>query len=294
MFLQYLNYYVIFNINNCIIFFVEITTMKRIKKFLYIFIIGIFISLNFTCISTNETGRTSFIMTSESQENEMGEDYYKEVLKESKLSSNKRWVELVNRVGKRIAAVSGKDYEWEYNVIQSKEINAWALPGGKIAFYEGIMKIFDNEAEIAVVMGHEISHAVLRHGGERMSQGMVISILGTVLDSLTQENQYRELFLGAFAGVTTLGVVLPYSRVHEYEADNYGTMLMAKAGYDPRQSVKFWEKMSKLSKGGKPPEFLSTHPSDENRIKKLEELLPDALKEYNKASKRYGLGSKVN
>src|SRR4030042_2423336 len=117
--------------------------MKKIKKLLIILIIGLLISLNFTCVTNTETGRTSFILTSESQESQMGEDYYKEVLKESKLSKNKKWVDMVNRVGKRIALISGKEYEWEYNVIESKEINAWALPGGKIAFYEGIMKVFD-------------------------------------------------------------------------------------------------------------------------------------------------------
>lgn len=268
--------------------------MKKIKKILIIFIIGLFISLNFTCVTNTETGRTSFILTSESQESKMGEDYYKEVIKESKLSKNKKWIEMVNRVGNRIAIVTGKEYDWEYNVIESKEVNAWALPGGKIAFYEGIMKVFDNEAEIAVVMGHEIGHVVLRHGGERMSQGIVINILGSVLESLTEEHQYKELFLGAFAGISTLGVVLPYSRMHEYEADNYGTMLMARAGYNPEEAVKFWEKMSKMSSGGKPPEFLSTHPSDENRIKKLEEIMINAKEEYKKAKNKYGLGDKVN
>ena len=245
-------------------------------------------------ITTNEVGRTSLILTSESQENQMGDEYYREVLKESNLSKNKKWVEMVNRVGKRIAASTGKEYNWEYNVIQSKEINAWALPGGKIVFYEGIMKVFDNEAEIAAVMGHEIGHVVLRHGGERMSQGLVINLLGSVLATLTEEDQYKELYMGAFAGITTLGFVLPYSRLHEYEADNYGILLMAKTGYDPKQAIKFWEKMSKLSTGGKPPEFLSTHPSDENRIKKLEELMPQAMEEYKKSAHKYGSGDKVN
>jgi predicted Zn-dependent protease len=268
--------------------------MLKIRRILTFIILAVFISLNFTCITTNESGRTSLILTSESQEKQMGEEYYEEVLKESKLSKNKKWVSLVNRVGSRIASKTGKDYDWEYNVIQSKEINAWALPGGKIAFYEGIMKIFDNEAEMAAVMGHEIGHVVLRHGGERMSQGLIVNILGSVLDSLAPDDQYKELYLGAFAGVTTLGVILPYSRLHEYEADNYGMLIMAKAGYDPRNAVKFWEKMSKLSEGGKPPEFLSTHPSDENRIKKMEELLPKAMEEYKKAEKRYSSGDKVN
>lgn len=268
--------------------------MIKIKGIIILLIITVLVSINFTCISTNEVGRTSLILTSESQESQMGEEYYKEVLKESKLSKNKKWIKLINRVGERITSLTGKEYEWECNVIQSKEINAWALPGGKVAFYEGIMKIFDNEAEIAVVMGHEIGHVILRHGGERMSQGLVVNILGTILESLTPDDQYKELYLGAFAGITTLGVILPYSRLHEYEADNYGILIMAKAGYDPKQALKFWEKMSKLSKEGKPPEFLSTHPSDENRIKKLEELLPNALEEYKKSKKKYGRGDKVN
>ena len=219
----------------------------------------------------------------------MGARHYRDFLQEAKLSDNEEYNRLVRRVGRRIAAVAGKpEYKWEFKVVASDKVNAWAMPGGKIVFYTGIMKLFENEAELAAVMGHEIAHAVARHGGERMSQGIVINVVGA-LGSLAVEKEDREKFLAVYGGATTVGAVLPFSRKHEYEADYIGTILMAKAGYDPRASRNFWKKMAE--RGGGQIEFLSTHPADENRIERLDKKMPEFLSHYNAASPKYGKGT---
>ncbi|MFC1504865.1 M48 family metallopeptidase [Spirochaetota bacterium] len=251
--------------------------------------------LIFACTTTPGTGRKRILLTSESQENKMGEDYYKEFLSKVEVTDDEHYKILVKRVGERLAAAARKKYNWEYTVVEDDQINAWALPGGKICFYTGIMKIFDMEAEIAVVMGHEIAHVILRHGGERMTQGQIVNVLGSAIAALTEQQKSQELFLGAYSGLSTVGVLLPFSRLHEYEADKTGTELMAKAGYDPMVAVGFWEKMAKLSRSSKKtPEFLSTHPADNKRVAKLKEILPGMYQYYNKATEKYEYGEKVN
>jgi predicted Zn-dependent protease len=176
------------------------------------------------------------------------------------------------------------DYQWEFNVLQGQEVNAFALPGGKVAFWEGIMPITQDDNGAAVVMGHEIAHALARHGAERMSQAMGVQALGQVLTAGVGvvSPEFAQDFAKLYGLGATVGVILPWGRSQESEADRIGLILMAKAGFDPTAAVGFWERMSKIQKGGKPPEFLSTHPSDETRIAQIKKWLPEAMSYYKK------------
>ncbi len=245
------------------------------------------------CHTTPIAGRRQVLLVPEKQEVAMGVDAYEDILKKETLSTNPQYVEMVERVGRRIAAVAGKpDYQWEFKVIASQQTNAFALPGGKVAFYEGILPICQTEAGLAVVMSHEIAHALARHGGERMSHGALSSAIKKAVEfgASEQTEQDRELIMGAYGATSKYGVILPYSRKHESEADHIGLMLMAKAGYDPTEAPRFWERFAQINAGQKPAEFLSTHPSDARRAATLRELLPDAHKLYAKATTKYGMG----
>ncbi len=173
-------------------------------------------------------------------------------------------------------------YDWQYNVIVSEALNAWCMPGGQIAFYEGILPVCEDENGIAVVMGHEIAHAVAQHGNERMSQELALQMGGIALSEAlkTQKEETIELAMLAFGVGATVGVQLPYSRTHESEADELGLYFMAMAGYDPQVAPLFWERMEKMS-SNRPPEFLSTHPDPTNRIANLNRMMPKALEYYN-------------
>ncbi|ETX09056.1 MAG: hypothetical protein ETSY2_01730 [Candidatus Entotheonella gemina] len=231
------------------------------------------------CETVPVTGRSQLILLSEPEELQLGLTAYREILSQENVSRSRRVNAMVQRVGERIAAVSDRpNYEWEFRVIDKDEANAFALPGGKVAVYTGILKYTKTEAGLAVVMGHEVAHALARHGAERMSQSMVAN---TGLNAL-----------GAIAGVQNpgvmqaismaygLGVELPFGRHQESEADRIGLVLMAKAGYDPREAVPFWQRMSAGKGKGGPPQFLSTHPSGETRIRQLQEWMPEALSHY--------------
>jgi predicted Zn-dependent protease len=172
-----------------------------------------------------------------------------------------------------------KDFSWEFNLVNDATINAWCMPGGKVVFYSGILPLCENESGVAVVMGHEIAHAVARHGNERMSQGLVAQLGGMALDVAMKEQpeQTRNIFLSAYGVGAQIGLVLPYSRKHEYEADKLGLIFMTMAGYNPQEAVKFWQRMSAAG-GAKVPEFLSTHPMDTKRIEALQKLLPEMEK----------------
>lgn len=181
-----------------------------------------------------------------------------------------------NGYAKRVAG-----YKWEFNLVNSQEVNAWCMPGGKVVVYSGLLPVTQDESSLAIVMGHEIAHAVARHGNERMSQMMVSTLGGMALDvALSQKSaETRNIFMTAYGASSVLGT-LAYSRTHETEADKLGLIFAAMAGYDPQKSITFWERMA--SKGGaKPPELLSTHPSDQTRIKNLREFMPTALKYYH-------------
>ena len=234
------------------------------------------------CASVPYTGRKQFNVVSEAEEMKLGEQAYQEVLTKTPLSKNEDYQRRVRAVGARIQAAAAKpEFKWEFNVLAGKEINAFCLPGGKVAFWEAIIPLCGTDDGIAVVMGHEVAHALAHHGAERMSGGMGTNIIGEILavglgktDPATRDNVLQLYGIGS-----QVGIMLPFSRTHESEADKIGLILMAKAGYDPRAAVGFWERMSK-SGGQKPPEILSTHPADSRRIEQIKKWLPEALTHY--------------
>ena len=247
------------------------------------------------CAKTAVTGRTQFMVVPEARDAEIGAEAYKQILAEETIAVNHPADKYLQRVGQRIAEVSEQpDYEWEFTLVESDQINAWALPGGKIAFYTGILPLLENEGGLATVMAHEVAHALARHGAERMSQQAAIQfggeLLAASLGEMAPANQ--QLILGAYGVGTTVGVALPYSRKHEAEADHIGLILMARAGYDPEEAVRFWSRMA--AKGGdKPPEILSTHPADKTRIRNLEKLMPEAKRIYENAPVQDGVGERL-
>ncbi len=247
------------------------------------------------CHTTPVSGRKQMVFVPEQHEISLGLQAYEEILAEEQISKNQHYIEMVNRVGQRIAAEAGRDdFDWEFRVIASPEKNAFALPGGKVAIYEGIMPVCENEAGLAVVMSHEIAHAIARHGGERMTQQGMVNGLGKVVDMASQnrEEKERERIRAIYGAASQYGYVLPYSRKHESEADQIGLILMSRAGYDPQEAPRFWKRFSHVG-GEKPPEFMSTHPSDERRAADLEAMLPEALAEYSDASEQYALGKPI-
>lgn len=245
------------------------------------------------CATVPLTGRQQLNFIPDSQMNAMSFQQYDAVIAESKLSRNTEQTEGIRRVGHRIQGAVEEyfrmnglsdqlaGYQWEFNLIQSDDANAWCMPGGKVAFYTGLLPICKDETGVAVVMGHEVAHAVAEHGGERMSQGLVLQLGGMALSEALQSkpDQTRSLFMTAFAVGAQFGAILPFSRSQESEADRMGLIFMAMAGYDPREAPKFWERMSAES-GANPPEFMSTHPSDKTRMKHLQEYMPEALGFY--------------
>ena len=247
-----------------------------------------FALLTLACATVPYTNRKQFNLLSPQQELQLGQEAYRDILRKHSKSNNKKWEKELKDVGNDIRRVANeRNFSWEFNLLKGSEINAFALPGGKVAFWEGIMPICQNKDGIAVVMGHEVAHAVAHHGAERVSQGMGLALIGEMLSvGLSNSNQRdRELALSLFGIGATVGAVLPWSRNNESEADRIGLILMAKAGYDPREAPRFWTRMSKKG-GGKPPELLSTHPSDKTRIDNLKKWLPEAQKYYRKKKKR--------
>jgi len=229
----------------------------------------------------------------------LGFQQYDKVLEKSKLCTDQKKVMMIRKVGKRISAAaedflrdSGlekdiRNYKWEFNLIEDdKMINAWCMPGGKVAVYTGILPITRDENGLAVVLGHEVAHAIARHGNERMSQAMLASMGGMALSVALKEKpgQTRQLCMAAFGVGASLAFLLPYSRIHESEADRIGLTIMARAGYDPRGAISLWERMSKKG-GARPPEFLSTHPAPASRIVALKTHIAEALPYYEKTLK---------
>ncbi|MDB5196061.1 MAG: family metallopeptidase [Flaviaesturariibacter sp.] len=267
--------------------------MKRLR-ILTSFLIGS--TLIVACSKNPVTGRNQLKLVSESELQSVGAQQYQQFLSENRpvSPSADRDAEMVRRVGQRLTTVITKyykdkglsetlnGYNWEYNLVNNKEANAWCMPGGKIVVYSGLLPITQNEAALAVVVGHEISHALFQHGNERMSQGLVQQLGGAAL-SVALSNRPAEtqnLFLQAYGvGSTVLGT-LPFSRRDESEADHYGLIWAAMAGYNPQEGVALWERMASASNGNKPPEFLSSHPSDERRISDIKKWMPEALKYY--------------
>ena len=239
-----------------------------------------------SCRATPVTGRRQLLLVPESQEVSQGLAAYHDVVSKEPPSRNREYVELVNRVGQRIADVAGRpDYEWEFRVIESPTQNAFCLPGGKVAVYEGIIPVCENEAGLAVVMSHEISHALARHGGERISHQQVAATVQRAVSYVVQDRSelQQKIVLAAYGGAAQYGAILPFSREHESEADYIGLLLAAQAGYDPREAVPVWERMEQVG-GAQPPEFLSTHPSHGTRIADLQSWMAEALDLYAKAA----------
>ena len=248
------------------------------------------------CAQVPITNRQSLSLLPESQLATMSLQEYDKVLKQSKLSTNQQQVEMVRRVGFKIAKAAEvflkeagmqseiKNLNWEFNLIEDdKQANAWVMPGGKAAVYTGILKYTQNETGLAVVMGHEVAHAIARHGNERMSQGLLAQMGGAALSVALSQNSAatQNLFMQAYGAGATVGLLLPYSRLHESEADRIGLTLMARAGYDPREAVPFWQRMNEQG-GKRPPEFLSTHPAPATRIANIKKYVPEALVYYKK------------
>lgn len=250
---------------------------------------GIFAVFLSHCATVPGTGRKQFKLIPNSQMSSMGESSYKEVMAKSKLSADQTKVAMIRRVGENIAKAAEvfltaqgreselKYYKWEYNLIDDdKTINAWAMPGGKIAFYTGILKLADTEDQVAVIMGHEVAHVLANHGNERMSQGLLVQFGGLALSKIIQNKPEatQQVFMTAFGLGSTVGLLLPFSRKHEYEADQIGLILMHRSGYKTQAAVDFWVKMTKLSKNS-PPEFLSTHPPSEKRVEEIKKHIAE-------------------
>jgi predicted Zn-dependent protease len=246
------------------------------------------------CITTPETGHHALILTSESSEERLGRDAYAQILAKEHVSTDPRANELVTSVGRRIAAVTNHpEWHWEFKVLDSKQANAFCLPGGKVAFYTGIFPYLGNEAGLATVMGHEVGHAIARHGGQRMTDDILVNAGLTAASVAIPGSVVKPAVMGALGVGANYGVLLPFSRSQELEADEIGLIYMARAGYDPAEAIAFWKRFEAASKGKAPPELLSTHPSDETRIKQMEELQPRARKEAEKAKEHRGVGVKV-
>lgn len=248
------------------------------------------------CTTTPVTGRRQLLVMSEEKENAMGLTAYEEVLNDEPVTKNAAAIEMVRRVGNRIAAVAERpDFQWDFNVIEAETQNAFCLPGGKVAVYTGILPVCQSEAGLAVVMSHEIAHAIARHGGERMSHQTAQNTAKDALKYVMREKSEttQNIVLTAYGAGAQYGAILPYSRKHELEADHIGIMLMAKAGYDPSEAPKFWERFAGQKSGEAPMEFMSTHPSDSRRSSALRELLPEAMGLYKTAPEKLGLGQAI-
>jgi predicted Zn-dependent protease len=248
------------------------------------------------CSRVDGTNRERILFTSESEENQMGIQAYADVKKQEKICTDAETVAFVERVAKRVAAAApDHGFKYEFVVLESETANAFCLPGGKVAVYTGILPYCANEAGLATVLGHEIGHAIARHGGERMSQGMVQQVGGVALSTVLQAKGIQpttaSLAMTAYgAGTQYLGV-LPFSRAHESEADYLGLTYMAKAGYDPKESVTFWQRFSALGSSG--PSWLSTHPASADRAKAMATEMPMAENLYAASGAKYGAGEQV-
>jgi predicted Zn-dependent protease len=271
-----------------------ILIMKTIKNLMIIACFGAMSAIPTGCSTNAATGRSQLNLVSSQDMLAASKQQYAEFLSKNKVVNNTAEATMVKQIGSRIAsaitryyAQQGQQdllagYEWEYNLVDSKEVNAWCMPGGKIVVYTGILPVSKNTNALAVVMGHEIAHAVAEHGRERVSEQMAAQAGGLLFSSLISSNpqQAENIFMVA-NGVTTYGLILPHSRKQELEADKLGLMYCAMAGYDPREAVPLWERMAALSNGQAPPEFASTHPATSTRINKIKDLLPEAMKYYN-------------
>jgi predicted Zn-dependent protease len=266
----------------------------RISSKSTLFLMGVFFLLG--CTENKVTGRRQLKLIPESQLQSMAFQQYSQFLRENKVVAvqNNANAEMVQRVGKKIAAAittfyknEGKSnvldgFKWEFNLVNDNQVNAWCMPGGKVVVYTGLLPVTKTEAGLAVVMGHEIAHALALHGNERVSQGLLQQFGGIALQVALSDYpaETQSLFMNAYGIGTTVGAILPFSRKHELEADLFGLKFAALAGYDPNEGISLWRRMAEASKGQKPPELLSTHPSDETRIEKMKQYAQEAAAYY--------------
>ncbi|MEM9398795.1 MAG: M48 family metallopeptidase [Verrucomicrobiota bacterium] len=241
------------------------------------------------CVQLQESGQTVFLITSPAQEAQMGAQAFADIKKKKRMTKNTSVNAQVQRVANRLRkVVRVPNSQWEVVVFEDKTPNAFALPGGKIGIYTGILPITKNDAGLAAVIGHELAHITLRHGGQRLSQQMALAggITFAQLAMKDTASRTKRLALAALGAGAVYGISLPYSRSHEYEADRFGMNYMAKAGYNPAEAIELWKRMQAYSRknGGKPPEFMSTHPSDANRIQRLQMYLPEANRLYKQSN----------
>ena len=268
-------------------------TKSQVRLGVALIVLGLVI---LACSTVPLTGRKQLSLIPSSEMLAMSYQQYGEFLQTNKLAANQKETQLVKGVGARIQK-SVEDYmaqnnmsdrlqgsKWAFNVVESEDVNAWCMPGGKVVVYTGILPVTKTDAGLAVVMGHEIAHAIAEHGGERMSQVLLAQLGGMALSAALDKEpeQTKQLWLGVFGLGAQLGVLLPYSRTHESEADHLGLIFMSMAGYNPNESVTFWQRMSQTKGGQAPPEFLSTHPSDETRIADLKSAIPEAMQYFRK------------
>ncbi len=261
------------------------------------FLFGVLVIAFFavSCSTVPVTGRQQLNIIPQSQMLSMSFQEYGDFLKSNKLSTNQEQTAMVKRVGERTRqaverymtqqgfADRLKGYQWDFNLVESKEVNAWCMPGGKVVVYTGIMPVVQNETGLAVVLGHEIAHAIAEHGNERMSQGLLAQAGGMALDVAlaNKPQETKNLWMTVYGVGAQYGALLPYSRLQESEADHLGLIFMAMAGYDPNEALNFWVRMSQ-SGGQAPPEFMSTHPSNQTRIDDIKKEIPEAMKYYKK------------
>ncbi|MCK9639617.1 MAG: M48 family metallopeptidase [Prolixibacteraceae bacterium] len=273
--------------------------MTRFLRFIDLRVALLSVVFLTSCKTVPLTGRKQLSLVNESEVMGMSLSQYDQFIKSNKISLNKIETDRVRRVGNKIASAVEQyfkeknlssyldGYKWEFNLIEDKTVNAWCMPGGKVVVFSGILPMIKNDAQLATVMSHEIAHAVARHGGERMSEQLVAQGAGMGISIMLAQKpkETQQMAMAAFGMGTQLGILLPFSRTHEYEADEMGLYFMAMAGYDPAQSIDFWKAMAQNS-ATKVPEFLSTHPIDENRIARINAKLPEAMKYYHPAKSK--------
>jgi predicted Zn-dependent protease len=274
---------------------VKLSRMKPIARVTWIPLlvgVGLLLALLEACETVPETGRRQLLLVGSGEVMQLSLSEFDKLKKDTPISKDPEQNALVKRVGQRIAGVVNlPNAQWEFVLFDKPDVmNAFCLPGGKVGVYSGILKVTQNEAGLATVIGHETAHAVAKHGEERMSEGLLLQLGGTALAALTQSRPEaaQQLIQAAYGATANIGVMLPHSRQQELEADHLGLIYTARAGYDPHEAVAFWQRFKDYNEkrgGGKPPEFLSTHPVDDKRIAQLQELMPQATAEYQKAKR---------